>query len=249
MLEEANELDLNIELFLDNYIEIPNAGKLYCLTNNEIKKIKYSKYNQYLGLLCLDGDNIKQMLAEDNKDNEISTFSFLVSGGYHDLQFRQLIINALSTFFKEDIVFSEKLLCFFVGYSYGKRVIYADNYEYIKFILKKQNGIKTEEPEKYANSIAQQMAEKMKKMREKYNKALNTEEQMYDYSDILSSVCAKHNSINPFNLGNLTVYQTIDQFKRLNMIEKFEIDIQSLLHGAKSEDIKLENWFNKIKII
>jgi len=249
MLEEVNELDLNIELFLDNYIEIPNAGRLYCLTNNEIKKIKYSKYNQYLGLLCLDGDNIKQMLAEDNKDDEISTFSFLVSGGYHDLQFRQLIINALSTFFKEDVVFSEKLLCFFVGYSYGKRVIYADNYEYIKFILKKQNGIKTEEiPEKFANSIAKQMAERLKQMREKYNKN-NSQEQMYDYSDILSSVSAKHNNINPLNIGSLTVYQTIDQFKRLNMIEKFDIDIQSLLHGAKSEDIKLENWFSKIQII
>lgn len=250
MCEYLSELDLNIALFLNNYIEIPNVGNLYCLTNNEANKIKYTKYNQYLGLLCMDNDNIKQMLSEESKDKNISTFEFLVSGSYHDLQFRQLVLEALSIFFKQNITFSENLLCFFVGCLIEERIIYTDNYEYIKFILKKQNGIKTQDPEKYANSIAEQMAEKIKKMREKYSKASNNnEEQMYDYSDILSSVCAKHNSINPFNIGDLTVYQTIDQFKRLNMIDKFEIDIQSLLHGAKKEDIKLENWFNKINII
>ena len=247
MLENLSELDLNIELFLDNYIEIPNVGKLYCLTNKEIKKIKFSKYNQYLSILCLEKEHISQMIEDSFKDKEISTFEYLISASYHDLQARQLILEALSTFFKQEIIFSEQLLCFFVGDLINEKFIYQDNYEYIKFILRKQNGIQTEEPEKFANSVAEQMAKKLKEMREKYNKSKN-DVQIYDYSDILSSVSAKHNSINPLNIGNLTVYQTLDQFKRLNMIDKFEINIQSLLHGAKQEDIKLENWFSKIKL-
>lgn len=246
-----NEIDLNIELFLDKYIEIPCAGKLYCLTNNEIKKIKYTKYNQYLAWLCIDQDNIKKMLTKvDNATENISTFQFLMSGCLYDKHFRQIILNALSVFFKEEIIFSEESLYFFVGQSEERKIIYDNNYELIKYVLKKQNGLKTEEKtEKFANSIAQQMAEKLKQMREKYNKTNNDEENIYDYSDIISSVSAKHPSINPLNIGELTVYQTMNQFQRLNKIDKFEIDIQSLLHGAKSDDIKLDNWFSKIKII
>jgi hypothetical protein len=248
MFENLNEIDLNIELFLDDYIEIQNVGKLYCLTNNEIKKIKFSKYNQYLSVLCLEKEHIVQMLEDSFKDKDVSTFEYLISASYHDLQFRQMILDALSTFFKQEIIFSDKLLCFFVGDLINEKYIHQDNYEYIKFILKKQNGIQTIEPEKFANSIAEQMAKKLKEMREKYNKSKN-DEQIYDYSDVLSSVSAKHHSINPLNIGQLTIYQTLDQFKRLNKIDKFEIDIQSLLHGAKQEDIKLENWFSKIKLL
>lgn len=245
MFNHLNELDLNIELLLNNYIEIPNVGKLYCLTNDEIKKIKYTKYNQYLSILCIEKEHIKTLLGENLKDDNISTFEYLVSVSYYDVQFRKLVLDALFTFFKEEITFSMESLCFFIGND--KRIIHNYHYEYIKFILKKQNGIKIEETEKFANSIAKQMADKLKQLRNKYNK-INNDEQIYDYSDILSSVCAKHNSINLFNIGELTIYQTIDQFKRLNMIDKFEINIQSLLHGAKQEDIKLENWFNKIQI-
>jgi len=247
MFNNLNELDLNIELFLNNYIEIPDVGKLYCLTNDEIKKIKFTKYNQYLSMLCLEKEQIKTFLSDYLKDeDDISTFEYLVSVSYHDIQFRQLILDALSVFFKEEIIFSMESLCFFVGDLNLNNVINIHNYEYIKFILKKQNGIQTEEPEKFANSIAEQMAKKLKQMREKYNKSKINDDQIYDYSDILSSISAKHHSINPLNIGQLTVYQTLDQFKRLNKIDKFDIDIQSLLHGAKQDDIKLENWFSKI---
>jgi len=248
MFENLSELDLNIELFLDDYIEIPNVGKLFCLTNSEVKKIRFSKYNQYLSILCLEKEHITQMLLESSNDQDISTFQYLISASYHDELFRQLILEALSVFFKKEIIFSKELLCFFVGDIINEKFIHQENYEYIKFILKKQNGIQMEEPEKFANSIAEQMAKKLKEMREKYNKTKN-DEQIYDYSDILSSVCAKHHNINPLNIGQLTVYQTLDQFKRLNKIDKFDIDIQSLLHGAKQEDIKLENWFSKIRLI
>jgi len=249
MLNNINELDLNIELFLSNYIEIPNVGKLYCLTNDEIRKIKFTKYNQYLSILCLEEEQIKTFLGDYLKDEEdISTFEYLVSVSYHDIQFRQLVLDALSVFFKKEITFSMGQLCFILGDFNNNNIINSHNYEYIKFILKKQNGIQTEESEKFANSIAEQMAKKIKQMREKYSKCKTNDEPMYDYSDILSSVSAKHNSINPLNIGQLTVYQTLDQFKRLNRIDKFDIDIQSLLHGAKKEDIKLENWFTKINI-
>jgi len=247
MFNSINELDLNIELFLSNCIEIPDVGKLYCLTNDEIRKIKFTKYNQYLSMLCLEKEQIKTFLNDYLKDeDDISTFEYLVSVSYHDVKFRQLILDALSVFFKGEVIFSMDLLCFIILNS--NSIIDSNNYEYIKFILKKQNGIQTEEQEKFANSIAKQMSDKIKAMREKYSKCSNNDDQIYDYSDVLSSISAKHCSINPLNIGQLTVYQTLDQFKRLNKIDKFSIDIQSLLHGAKQENIKLENWFSKIKL-
>lgn len=246
MYDDLAEVDLHIALFLGNSIEIPNIGKLYCLTNNEIREIGFSKYNQYLCLLCMDGDSIKKLFPNAQTDTEITTFDYLLSGSYHDVQFKEFAEAALSVFFKENIRFCPSILSFIVGDPKEQRAISKSKYEPIKFILKKQNGIKTEEPEKYANPIAKQMAEKLKRMREKYSKSANTNvEQEYDYSDILSSVCAKHPSINPLTIGELTIYSTLDQFKRLNMIDKYEIDIQSLLHGAKQEEVKLENWFNK----
>jgi len=248
MFNNINEVDLNIQLFLDKYIDILNVGKLYCLTNNEIKKLRFNNYQLYLSILCVERDNIQNLLSEEYKNEEMSTFIYIIVGCIQDSEFKKLILKALSAFIKEEVFFSKPLECFYIGDISENRFIDINNYEYIKYILKKQNGLKVEEPEKYANSIAKQMADKIKEMRNKYSKCSNNNEDIYDYSDILSSVCAKHNNINPFNIGELTIYQTIDQFKRLNMIDKFEIDIQSLLHGAKKENIGLKSWFNKINI-
>lgn len=249
MFQNIDDLNLNLKIFLNKYIDIPNVGKLYCLTNNEISEIGFNNYSQYLSILCIEKENIPMFIPEEYKNEEVSTFECLVISCLIDLQFKELILTSLSIFFKEKATFFKDMECFYIGDISENKFITIENYEYIKFVLKKQNGIKVEEPEKFANSLAQQMAEKMKKMREKYSKCSNgNNEQICDYSDIISSVCAKHNSINPFNIGDLTINQTIDQFKRLNMIDKYQIDVQSLLHGAKKEDVGLEGWFTKIKI-
>ena len=43
---------------------------------------------------------------------------------------------------------------------------------------------------------------------------------------------------------NLTIYQLYTKFKRVEVVSKYDIDISSILAGAK--DIKVKHWSTKI---
>ena len=46
---------------------------------------------------------------------------------------------------------------------------------------------------------------------------------------------------------NYDVYQFNDQFNRLKIMDEYHVNIQALIAGAKSEDVKLQHWISKIK--
>ena len=54
--------------------------------------------------------------------------------------------------------------------------------------------------------------------------------------EIVSSVCARHPSINPTNIKQLNYYQLIDQFKRLNLIDSYNLSTATLASGNLSEE-------------
>jgi hypothetical protein len=64
---------------------------------------------------------------------------------------------------------------------------------------------------------------------------------------LISSVCSKHANLSLFNIEKLTIYQLIDQFKRLNMIDEYFISVDSLLAGADSKKVDLNHWSKKIQ--
>ena len=111
--------------------------------------------------------------------------------------------------------------------------------------LKLQNCFETRKKPVYANETAKQWAVKFEEIRKKYGKSEKDNET--NITDVISAVSSKHPSINLSNIGELTIYQIMDCFKRLNKIENYTLSFEALIHGASKDDVKLEHWSEKLK--
>lgn len=244
-----NNLDLNMRLLKNKPIFIKDVGYLYQLTLDEIEEIDilegWLKFYQYLRLLCISTEDIKEIL--NAKDIEIYPFEYLILICRESKECLDLIINGLSLFFKEKVFFSKPKGLFFLGKESDQRFITQENYKEIQFILQKQSCIDNEPEFKPKNDRAKQMVDRIKEMRNKYfNGKKQQEDSENDLSDIMSSVCSKHPSVNYFNVGQLSLYQLINHFKRLNAIDQYFINIESLRNGASKDEVQLKHWSLKL---
>lgn len=237
-----NEKDLSMICLLGKPFNFEGIGFLHTLTLNEISDISFEKYNQILSMLCVSEQDIREMLNVENVDAKIEPFEFLLYNCfYSEVSFRDRIFEAFKIFLKEDIFINEEGY-FSVGSIDSDRKIHKLNYNYFVDILKYQNCIQKQKEEiklKSKNDKVKEYLKKLQKAKAEYNEKFEEQTQI---GDIVSSVCAKHPSINLLNVGNLTLYQLIDQYKRLNMIDEYFINIESLLHGASNEDVKITHW-------
>jgi hypothetical protein len=226
----VDNYNLRADLLLGKPIWVNRLGYVYPPTINEIEEINFTKYYTYVNLIVY-------------KDNYIEKCQQLFDALFFYDDIKNLFIEALSFFLKEkNIKCDTNLKIFFNG---DTGCLDKNNFNEFVDCIKQINCLSIEDSIKYANNRAKQIAEKLKKLKEKYLK--NKKQEGLDFLDIISSVCAKHPSINLFNVGNLTIYQLIDQFKRLNMVDNFYISVESLLHGAEKESIKIIHWAEQIK--
>jgi len=230
---------MGIKFLLGKTIDIGKI-KLKPLTINEIIEVGFDAYNKYLSILCIDSDSIKEMMNIED-ETAIEPFEYLYWNCKQNEETKNLISNALNLFLKEQVYFYNEGF-FSIGELANNNLLTQENFNYFIDTLKQQNCIEKQERVKPQNDKQRDYFAKLKEMKKKYAKY----EQKQDISDIISSVCSKHPSINLFNVGDLTIYQLIDQFKRLNAIDSYFLNVESLLHGADSKDIKLIHYANKM---
>lgn len=133
-------------------------------------------------------------------------------------------------------------------------LLHRDNYDDFVRVLKFQNfldSVKGASELNPANEEARKLAEQMeinrKKVEAKKKAQLRNEkgdEGEIDISDIISAVTAKSNSINKFNVWDLTLYQLYDEYARLELIDNYEVNVQAMMTGAK--DIDLRHWSSRV---
>jgi len=164
-------------------------------------------------------------------------------------EMKKIILNGLSIFFKEKVnfFFNEKDAFFYLGELKENKYITKDNFEEIKDIISKQNCYKkTVEDNEFnpANEAATKLAEKIKAMRKKVSE--RKKEDSLTLFDLISVLASNSNNLNILNIWDLSIFQFNDQFNRMQMIEEYEININSLLHGADSKKINLKHYLRKI---
>lgn len=230
-----SDLDLELKFLLAKPIEMGGIGQLYPLTLNKIAQIGIENYNKYMGVLCISKEEIEEMVKVS-----VEPFEFIYQNAVYNEEFQQQIINALSLFLHEDINMVSE------GFSVGDSgLIHVSNFNFFIEILMMQNCIKSKDSnEKYPNDKVKEYMQRIKALKEKYQK--NYGGGGVDITDIISSVSAKHPSLNLLNVGEMTIYQVYDQYKRLNKIDEYEISLNSLMHGAAKEDVQLSHWSSKI---
>ena len=237
--------DLNCKLLLNKPVTINNIGSLKALTLNEITDMGFDVYNKYLCMLCVNSEDIHEMLNiplvdENNVPYElIQPFDFIWENCKYNEEFKSSIVTALECFLHDRVVVNEEALCFDVGL---EGLIHKDTYNFFIEIIKEMNCIQVKDKYTPTTLAEQGYVNELKEKKARYqNKKPES-----NINEVISAVCAKHPSINVLNVGELTIYQLFNQFQRLNAIDQYDININSMMHGAESKDITLTHWSEKI---
>lgn len=215
--------------------------KIYPIKLKDLINYSLDKYNKFVSIITLNKTEIMESL---NILEEVSLWDFIILNfvSVDNDEIRDLFLHILSLCFRDIVRFSIEGY-FLIGDS-GK-TLNENNFMQIISILRDQNQTR-ERKEKFVNKKEREYFQAVQKAKQKYQKALKAMgKDDTDLLDIISSICAKHPSLNFSNIQELTIYQLIDQFKRINMIDDYFISIDSLLAGASKKNVDLKHWSKK----
>jgi len=234
--------NLNMAFLMGDDIVLKGICTLNAKKIKEISKIGFDKYNFYLSNLCITSDDIYELFQWNDEFKDIEPYDFIIANLMNNDDFRSKILEGLSFFIGKEVSIETKTdntIEFLID---DNSSISKKNFNFFIDVLKRQNCMTSEGKKKMTpkNEAQRKMFIKLKEHRHKHNSANQN-----DMTDIISSVCAKHPSINMFNVGDLSMYQLIDQYKRLNLIDEYFININSLMHGASGDNVKIKHWSSK----
>lgn len=233
-------MDYRCKLLYGEHIEFEN-NKIYPLTLKEIKDFSFEKYNKFLSLTSFTKNEIMEMLKTVE---EISLYDFILISVVSDKseELLKLMLGFLTLILKEEVMFSQDG-CYITDSGFK---LNHENFHTFINIIRDQNGIKERE-DKILTKKERDYKEMVREAREKHKEYIkhigNANDT--DLLDLISALSSKHPSLNLLNIWELTVYQLIDQFKRLNMIDDYSVGIDSLLAGASKKDVQLIHWSKK----
>ncbi len=241
-------------LYLD---EIPT----HKVTLGDMADYGFTKAQSIISLMCMDEDKAKEYLSDAEQS---STFLYIVLNllqEYKALEngeiqsstnlLCELIPSFLSLFFREKVIFDLNY-GFIIG-DENKHLLNSINYDKFRQILKSRNCLidinQMENMDNPDNDMAKKLLEKRRVLREKVNKLkrFGDDDEDLTMADLIS-IFAEAEHIPLQNVYDLyDVYQFNNQFNRLKIMDDFHVNIQALLAGAKSDEVKLQHWLSKIK--
>lgn len=233
-------LDYKSKLLLGDRIPFEDFY-VYPLQLWEIVDYSISKYNLFLSLISYNKTEIKESLGVYR---DIPIYEFIIVNFVADStnEFKDIFLHILAMITKEEVAFDSE------GYFIvGTSILNHENFEKFVNIVKDQNMVK-ERVEKVTTKKERDYMELVKKARERHSGYLKATGKSSDTDmlDIISAVSCKHPSLNLLNIKNLTIYQLIDQLRRLSVVDNYFIAIDSLLAGAKKQDVDLSHWSKKM---
>lgn len=92
-----------------------------------------------------------------------------------------------------------------------------------------------------------ELDEKIAKARAKIKERLGRipgDEDDITFKDLVSVLTSKHPSLNLLNVWDLTYYQFNDQFKRMQLVDNYEISVRQIIAGF--ENAKLKHYITKL---
>lgn len=248
------QLDTKLKLLAGQGINVENYGVVNPLKLKEIISFGYSKYLQSLNILC---SNFKDLLTDglelDGEEramfDEISPFQLLIYTD--DLEFTTLIESSYSLFLNGEAKIDRDKACIVIQQGDSTLVVDDKNNDNIINIIKLQNYLLNAEDNnsfKPANDQTRKFKERLEKLKQeaqKYKSKEEQEESDIDIFDIISAVSSYSNTIDEFNFGELTIYQLYTKFKRIEMIDAYDLSIKSIMAGG--QDVDLKHYTSKLK--
>ena len=259
-------IDLELNFLEGNPIELEPNINIHKVSFSIInkKKIGYLTYNRIINMLCLQKDDIKNFVASD----DIDVYRFLVLYTYQSIEekknngnkillnnekyFVDELISVLQIIFNDNVILDINTGIFYIGKD--GLSLNKNNFNQFQSIIKKRNCLENidEEIDNPDNEMARSILDKRKKAREKLAKAKARQNEDEDAEPLsivdLISIYAQAEHMKPEEVFQYDVYQFNNQFNRMKIFKDYDVNIQALLAGAKSEEINLQHWLSKIKI-
>lgn len=232
-----------LQLFYGKPLLFQDVCLIYSPTLGEIAQIGAQTFYNYISLLTIS----KKELEKEN--SEISEIMYLIATSLLNQDFFQLIQQAFLFFIKEKITMIPEIACIQIGELEEQRLLTAENFSefqtYIKAVcaLGKQEGKETSD-----NAYVRSIQEKIRKG-QAIVASLKAEKDNDDPElvDLISAFLANSTEVNIENIWNMCYYTFQTQFRRMQMIEEYDLNIRSALAGAKIPKEKMKHWIRKIQ--
>lgn len=253
--------DLEHKLLSGGEIYIDNCPT-YKITLKDMADYGFGRMQEVIALMASDDTSASKILS--NTNDTVSTFYVVIIGIIQEL--RQLnnskgkqettlyntVLKFLSLFFRREVYFDENVG--FIVKDDSNNVLFIlneSNYNQFRDVLKQRNclaDIGDFQDENPANEMAAKLLEKRRMLREKLRKTQKTQgEDSISMADLISIFAEAEKMPLQDVYHNYDVYQFNNQFNRLKIMDDYHVNIQALIAGAKSEDVKLQHWISKIK--
>ncbi len=260
--------DLELKLLSGFPLDLNESIKIHPIKLKDVVMIGEMQYNYYLSKICLDIENllIDEKLRTELNNQGITSYLLILSQCFNNENILNDFLKAMSFFLKQKVVFLDDFGIFYIGEKDleeikdslkgltkleeldNKSFITQNNFDAFKDIIKLQNCLKKVSDQfNPINERAKNIIEKMKIARQKVNRAKTGEQEPLNLSDLISVFCAFNKTMAINQVWEMTFYQFDNQFKRTQLIHDYEISVQSLLHGADSKKVKIENFMSKIE--
>lgn len=234
-----------LQLFSGKALMLKDICLVYPPTQGDIADIGLHNFYNYIGILTIDKS---ELFENKEQGNEIL---YLIATAQLNEDFLRVVKDAFRFFVKEEII----LLPDIAGIQFGdiaeKRILLKEDFalfqEYIKSVCGLTIGESVTQSD---NEHVQRIKEKIKKgqalVAEIKNKKGKNEDQL-ELVDLVSSYLAKATEVNISTIWTMPYYMFQIQFRRMQMIEEYEINLKASLAGAKIPKEKMKHWIRKIQ--
>lgn len=233
---------------------IQNVGSLKPYTLRDIAKLTYRVYSTYIALLNISPKDYctkanpdltawYEGLPEDQR-SQLDMYDIAVSSSDMQRSFSAI----LDFFFLETVIYHPTKDAFLLlgDESVVTGMINKSNYTEICSIILQFNHIQARDDvnlSKVKNQKGLKRYLEMQKQKENHRVKPRSDSNL-DLGNIISSVCAMHNSINYTNVWDMTIYQLWDTFVRLRNLDVYVTSRTAVsVWGDKDNKFDFNSWF------
>lgn len=240
MLTDQEVKELQLQMVTGAPVKVGDVCSVYPLKVKEVGLIGEGKYNEYLSILTVGLDEMRNTLINDyNADENVDAFDVLCENCKLNNELKNIVVEALSTFLKDEVVFLSDYSLFVVGDVQKANFITRDNFKFISNVLKLQNNISTEvKKEKKMSARKRRLLEKRNKGRKILESRGNGGNNI-GLSDIVSIMGIFTSDID--RISNYTIYQLYNQYERFMSKVNYDSNFSMMIAGADSKELGLEN--------
>lgn len=221
---------------------------IYPPKNKDIISIGYEIFCRYYTSLTISYEDLydilrKKSLKENKKfkkEDIPSTFDSLWIQIKNDKNEYRVIKEAIKFFTKSDVFFLEEKKEIIIGPIEEHRSINKDNFFDFQNMIRISIGAKEKDLPNISENF--KISEMKAKARERDRIKAKKESKDFDYIIELLTLCCMNVGIDINNILEQTYALTNLLFKMSIRKEKYNLDINSILAGADSKKIKIQDW-------